>query len=67
MKTRTRKRPSKENPTLDEIRRRCAQIQSKWSPRERAKRAGIVDKQWNPPLVTMDEFSDGSPIDPGRN
>ena len=67
MKSNAKSRRTKENPTLDEIRRRCAQIQSNWSVKERFKRAGIVPKQWQPPTVTMDESSDVPPIDPERN
>lgn len=45
-------------PSPDEIRRRCLEIQKEWSPRERAKRAGIFGRQsvWMPPVVTVCEM-----------
>ena len=45
-------------PSPDEIRRRCLEIQKEWSPRERAKRAGVFGRQsvWTPPVVTVCEM-----------
>jgi len=45
-------------PSPEEIRRRCLEIQKEWSPRERAKRAGIFGRQsvWMPPVVTVCEM-----------
>jgi hypothetical protein len=45
-------------PSPEEIRRRCLEIQKEWSPRERAKRAGIFGRQsvWTPPIVTVCEM-----------
>lgn len=45
-------------PSPDEIRRRCLEIQKEWSPRERAKRAGVFGRQsvWTPPVVAVAEM-----------
>lgn len=45
-------------PSHEEIRRRCLEIQKEWSPRERAKRAGVFGRQavWMPPVVTVCEM-----------
>lgn len=42
-------------PHPEEIRRRCLEIQKEWSPRERAKRAGVFGRPdpWEPPVVTV--------------
>lgn len=49
---------SDSTPSPDEIRRRCLEIQKEWTPRERAKRAGLYGKQstWAPPLVNVCEM-----------
>jgi hypothetical protein len=47
-------------PTPEKIRQACGQIQKEWSPRERAKRAGIFGRQtvWLPPVVPVPENFD---------
>ncbi|HHK41726.1 MAG TPA: hypothetical protein ENJ50_04835 [Planctomycetaceae bacterium] len=48
------RRPDYE-PTLAEIRRKCEEIQSRWSDKERRKRAGgWEDPHWMPPRVDLD-------------
>ncbi len=48
------RRPDYE-PTLAEIRRKCEEIQSRWSEKERRKRAGgWEDPHWMPPRVDLD-------------
>ena len=46
---------SDSSPSPEEIRRRCLEIQKEWTPRERAKRAGVFGRQatWSPPVVSV--------------
>lgn len=53
------------DPTPEEIRERCLEIQASWSALERAKRAGMPvertreieqHKQWLPPVVSTAEI-----------
>ena len=56
------RRPDYE-PTLAEIRAKCAEIQTRWTERERQKRAaGWEDPNWMPPMVEMQAWL---PDDPG--
>jgi len=45
-----------ENPTLEDIRRRCSKIQADWSEKERLKRAGCVPTQWQPPTILLADY-----------
>lgn len=38
-------------PSPDELKSRCAAIQSAWTPTERRKRAVIRTRHWTPPMV----------------
>lgn len=44
------------DPTPDEIRRRCKQVQKKWSESVRERRAGRQPKQWLPPTYKANDF-----------
>ncbi len=56
------RRPEYE-PTPAEIRAKCAEIQERWSEKERRKRAGgWEDPHWMPPVV---ELETSLPDDPG--
>ena len=55
-----------QNPTLEEIRLRCAEIRSNWSERVRLKRSGLDQKRWQLPTVPiLDSYE--SAIEPERN
>jgi hypothetical protein len=50
MSRRDEKRDSSLDPSEDEIRERCLQIQATWSKRERNKRSGHPNKPVTPPF-----------------
>ena len=43
------------DPTHDEIRKACLEIQREWSEREFEKRAGIRPTPWSAPIVSLTE------------
>jgi hypothetical protein len=43
------------DPTHEEIRKACLEIQREWSEREFEKRAGVRPTPWSAPIVTLPE------------
>lgn len=55
-------RPGKKDPTPEQIRRRCAEVQKTWNRRTRLLRGGMVRKEadrawhWRVPQITLSEL-----------
>jgi len=47
---------SASDPTPEEIRQRSEQIRQAWNPRERARRSGMKNVGWSPPVLSELDF-----------